>query len=505
MTAPLPIYVINRAQDQARLKRFAASAAALDLAFTRIEAFDGHDPAAPLFLYRHLIGPHFWGDDRIKPGAFGCFLSHLSAWRRLIADGHPSALICEDDVLLTAAPAAPDIGFDILFCGDRMAGWAADSAPNRPVALPDLIRAMAVSDAAPGTGGRAKAPGADAYLLSRDGAARLIVAAEAHRFTAGVDWMMLALCLPPGAVSGWTVAKGLDAGLHLTPPLRGFVGATCATSAGGRSVLGHRITQPLATFGQSPAIAEISAPTPETAALLPLQEADPVTTAFRAGHYPEPPMLEMMGRWFPVGGTFVDIGAHIGSHTLFMLRHGGAARAIPFEFNEDAIKTLHSLITLNQLSDRADLSHLGFGLAEDAGRRAVQGAGQPAYDQRLKRDFVEGIRVRPGDALLRDEPSIAMLKIDVNGEEREVLKGLKKTLKRKAPLVVIDMTTAKSAKTLPLLARLGYTEAERIQWQDETGPRAAALFRPRVPMASASEDDPSGTPDPGPEKPGITP
>lgn len=482
MNDPLPVYVINRAQDRTRLDRFSASALAVGADYTRIEAFDGHDPAAPWFLYRDLLGPHFWGKDRVKPGAFACFLSHLAAWRRMLADGHDAALIAEDDAVLTIAPALPaDVGFDIIFCNARMADWAKTTDALTPVA--DMLAAMSASGAEPGKNGLSKGPGADAYVISRTGAERLIAAVTEHRFTAGIDWMMLAMSVSPGAVPDWAELSGLDTGLSLSPPLEAYI-MHPAISEGttARSVIGHKVTVPIADLGSAYPVS--IGPTADTTATLVPEpsEADPVAAAFRQGTYPELPALEMMRRWFPRGGTYVDIGAHIGAHMLFMLRHGGASRAIPFEFHEGAIAALSEAVLLNNLTDAADLSHLGFGLAEDASRRAVRGPGLPAYDQRLKPDFVEDIRVRPGDALLRTEAEIAMIKIDVNGEEREVLKGLKKTLKRKAPLLVLDMTIEKAAKSLPLLERLGYTEAERAEWQDDTGQRRVVLFRPPPPQ-----------------------
>ena len=69
-----------------------------------------------------------------------------------------------------------------------------------------------------------------------------------------------------------------------------------------------------------------------------------------------------------------------------------------------------------------------------------------------------------------------MIKIDVVGAEREVLKGLKKTLKRKRPVLAIDLTRPRSEKALPLLGRLGYTERERAEWTDAEGDRRFAIF-----------------------------
>jgi FkbM family methyltransferase len=486
--APPSIYVINRRQDEARLAHFIDAAARHSVQFTRIEAIDGHDPATPWFLYRDLLGPHFWQTDRLKPGAFACFLSHRAAWQRMLADKAETALICEDDTILTDPPVAlQDLEFDILFANDRLVSWAQAVGAQDTVALPDLIGAMQDAGVAPGRGNLTRAPGADGYILSSTGA-RALLEATAHKcFVAGIDWLLLAFALTPSQRPDWPEFRAL-ADLRIPPaPLRAFVAPhALVKKTDVPSVLNHKAETRLLDFAcTSPVQKAPSEPTPETA-IVPMDlPDDPVSAAFAAGTYPELPALELLRRWFPAGGIFVDIGAHIGAHSLFLLRHGNAGRVVPFEFDPEATEALRALVSMNGLEDRVDLSHLGFGLAEESGRRAARGA--IAHDLRLKRDFVEEVKVRPGDALLRDEPDISLIKIDVNGEEREVLKGLKKTLKRKTPMLAIDMTKERTAKAMPLLERLGYAEVERVEWEDETGHRRFVMFGPvAVPQADPS-------------------
>lgn len=190
---------------------------------------------------------------------------------------------------------------------------------------------------------------------------------------------------------------------------------------------------------------------------------DPVVAALAEGRFAEEPALELLSRWMPRGGVFVDIGAHVGNHTFFMLVHGGAGRAIPFEFAEVALIRFRERLKQSGLTERVETAHLGFGLAEERGKRAARGPRRIPYQLRLKSDFDEQVRVRSGDSLLKDEP-VDLIKIDVTGEEREVLKGLRKTLKRMAPLIGIDLSHPQSVKVAPFLARLFYQEAERVEW-----------------------------------------
>ena len=473
----LPIFVINRARDDARLAAFRQAAEAAGCDFERIDAIDGHDPEAPLFLYRDYLGESFWGGDEIKPGAFACALSHRAAWKRLLADGADAALICEDDVSLEAsafdlmkAAAARD-DWDVIFANERMAEWRAVGSVKSDNRLLPLDRcATRISKAGDPPG----APGADAYLLSRRGAEKLLTALSARKVVAGVDWLMVAASLGPAALpggefaflssTGW-VEESLSAHIWRAPVARRI--------EAGPSSIAHRVSRPLDALRDAPSI-EIGVG--ERAVAPRDLRPDPVANAFEGGRFSEEPALEMMARWMPRGGVFVDIGAHIGGHALFMLRHGGAGRAIVFEHNRFAIAALEEVMRLNDLTARCDMSHLGLGLAEEVGRREAKGAKRNPYAQRLKRGFDEAVRVRPGDALLREEP-VDMIKLDIGGEEREALKGLKKTMKRKSPLLAIDMSRPRTEKCLPILERHDYREIERAEWREGENPRRVSLFR----------------------------
>ena len=480
MAVETPIYVINRAVDQDRLDGFAASAAALGLTFERIEALDGHDPDAPLFLYRTLLRDAFWGEDSVKPGALGCAVSHMTAWTRMLADGAQAALICEDDARLTADPiglaaaARRYDGVDVVFANDRMAAWrAAAPAKSDPALLSaaKLMPRMAKAGLTPGEGGLSRGPGADAYLVTRAGARKLLAMLRDVGLIGGVDWLILAARAGQGV--GWPETDILDPAFENREPLNVLITADpVAICADLPSAIRHRDAVPLAALrdghslggeGQAKTLANL--------------RSDPVADAFGGGRFYEEPALAMMARWMPRGGVFADVGAHVGNHTLFMLRHGGAGRAIPFEHNRFAIEALRRVMEANGLTDRIDDEALGYGLAEEAGKRQARGGKRNPFVNRLKEGFDEPVKVRPGDALLR-EKDIDMIKIDVGGEEREVLKGLKKTLKRKRPLLVVEMTRPRSQKAAALIERLHYREAERAEWDEGDETKRIVLYRP---------------------------
>ena len=203
MAQDLPVYVINRACDAERLARFDASATT---EYTRVNALDGHDPDAPLFLYRDMVGPSFWGQDDIKPGAFACYLSHMAAWTRIVGEGHEAALVCEDDIELTGDLAALSKqatrhgDYDLIFANDRMTAWrdvASAKGDTRLVPAQKVIDRMHDANASPGANSLARGPGADAHVISARGAKTKLERNRKLGVIADVDWMMLAQGLAP--------------------------------------------------------------------------------------------------------------------------------------------------------------------------------------------------------------------------------------------------------------------------------------------------------------------
>jgi glycosyl transferase family 25 len=95
----LPILVINLRGSTERWNKASAELAAAGLAFERLDAVDGRllprvelDRIAP-WDRRAFFKP-------LSPGEVGCYLSHLAAAERIVAEGWPRALVLEDDFLL---------------------------------------------------------------------------------------------------------------------------------------------------------------------------------------------------------------------------------------------------------------------------------------------------------------------------------------------------------------------------------------------------------------------
>jgi FkbM family methyltransferase len=154
-------------------------------------------------------------------------------------------------------------------------------------------------------------------------------------------------------------------------------------------------------------------------------------------------ILTRVGR-FKTGGTFVNIGANIGVHVVSALRSGYFARAVAFEPEPANAALLVRNIAANALTDRVIVERVALGDAigeaelrlhpRNKGAHSLQrwpsGDGRESVRVPVKRADAELARldVAPGD--------IALILIDVEGYELEVVAGLGALLSRKIPLAV---------------------------------------------------------------------
>ncbi|WP_147106209.1 FkbM family methyltransferase [Tateyamaria sp. syn59] len=168
-------------------------------------------------------------------------------------------------------------------------------------------------------------------------------------------------------------------------------------------------------------------------------ENDPIQRHHRKGVFYELSELKEIEAVFPEGGTFVDIGANVGNHTLFVAAFLGAARVIPIEPNPAAYRLLIQNVLLNGLDDMVDLSHLGIGLSDSADSGyAVQKRTRNLGAARLQKTGKGGLTVLPADDVLKNETP-AFVKIDVEGMEMKVLDGLQDTAARCKPHFMVEV------------------------------------------------------------------
>lgn len=186
-------------------------------------------------------------------------------------------------------------------------------------------------------------------------------------------------------------------------------------------------------------------------------ENDPIQRNHRKGKFYEISELETIKQEFEEGSTFVDIGANVGNHSIFAAAFMNADRVIPIEPNPRAYRLLIQNVLLNKLEQVVDLTKLGVGLSDQLSSGfSVEKRKRNIGAAKLIENGGGSLRVFPADDLLADvDPGF--VKIDTEGMEMRVLTGLKRTIERCAPKMMVEVDTENDDEFQTWLKASGYT------------------------------------------------
>jgi len=204
----------------------------------------------------------------------------------------------------------------------------------------------------------------------------------------------------------------------------------------------------------------------EDVAFFVLNEWDYIQKHHLKGSFYEREELGLIGRHLPPGGTFVDVGANVGNHTVYALKFLGAAKVVAFEPNPAAAELLAINLALNGLSARVDHRLAGLSDRKAGGRLVAPGHKDlgstriAIADQVATGTGTTGCVVLSGDEALADVAEIAMIKIDTEAMELDVMRGLAATLARCRPKLFVEVDDANREAFLGLAEAAGYALAE---------------------------------------------
>ena len=168
---------------------------------------------------------------------------------------------------------------------------------------------------------------------------------------------------------------------------------------------------------------------------------DPIQRAHRAGAFYEAEELEVIRRAVPPGAVFVDIGANVGNHSLFAGMFLAPRCIVPVEPNPVASRLLLANLSLNGLMGMTDLRGIGIGLADAAAEGAAMAPRVTNLGAARMQAAGGAIPVRRGDDLLAGlVPDF--IKIDVEGMEIAVLRGLDGTIAAHRPTLFVEVDNA---------------------------------------------------------------
>jgi FkbM family methyltransferase len=174
-----------------------------------------------------------------------------------------------------------------------------------------------------------------------------------------------------------------------------------------------------------------------------------------AGQIYELEELTLISRHLEPGCRILDVGANIGNHAIWFEKSSRADRIVVVEPQAPAISLLKANCLLNS-TRRIDQSFLGVALGKENGRGRIEIAeSYNAAGGRLILDENGPVQVASGDDLLGDS-EFDFIKIDVEGAELDVLKGLASLIHRCAPIIFVEVWDHGRDAFLGYVEQIGY-------------------------------------------------
>lgn len=139
---------------------------------------------------------------------------------------------------------------------------------------------------------------------------------------------------------------------------------------------------------------------------------------------------------------FLDIGANIGFITLFAAKKNSNGQVFAFEANPDTVQILNTNVKDNGVKN---VNVFDFALGSENGNALLfpdtiknNRGGASLFKTHQNENFIE-ILVKKFDDLPESKLTFAMMKLDVEGFEMEVLKGATNFLKQdNAPAIIVE-------------------------------------------------------------------
>jgi FkbM family methyltransferase len=382
----------------------------------------------------------------VGKGVLGVFLAHLAVWEHAAGVDAPFCLVIEDDVELVdlGRLAAFELPHDIdfAFCNDQMQPPGTGSAgPLRVIDIAECLRALARS----GTPG----VGTYGYLVTPVGARKLIEAVRQDLCFGHIDWRLLRYCVTPelveAAVSGTRVAEILRNHHHHERPAWNVVSACTLIPALSRHVWSpSRRDEQNKVRAQSADVDDMASVVFEgqTTIFHLTNKFDHVQGFLRRGVFYEARQLQFHRDLIP-GGTVVDVGAYVGTHTLFYARYTWAKLVYTIEPNPLAREVLLRNIAANagyRAEIRADHVELAIGAqagwycvvpgpANNLGATALRPAA-PTEPGALRSLMLDDLAF---------EGRVTFVKIDTEGMEIDVLSGASRLIAAHRPAIAVEV------------------------------------------------------------------
>ncbi len=172
--------------------------------------------------------------------------------------------------------------------------------------------------------------------------------------------------------------------------------------------------------------------------------------------------------------VFIDVGANIGAYTVLASAAAGA-KTYAFEPSLAAILALRSNIAINHIADQVSIEPYAAGRAQGSVPISSDGPSAMHHIEHDSSSSTSLVEMRTIDSY---DLNPAIIKIDVEGYEAEVLAGAMETASRPELVAIITENSDESAKygdgvlsVASFMTRYGFTAVTYDPWQRMISPK----------------------------------
>jgi FkbM family methyltransferase len=195
------------------------------------------------------------------------------------------------------------------------------------------------------------------------------------------------------------------------------------------------------------------------------ERLDSVSSFHVAGRFYEQSELEMIRAAIPPGLVILEIGAHVGNHTVYFSKYLKPKKVIAIEPNKRAQAVLRVNCALNNC-DAVDLSKVDYALGAETGVGAVADVTRYSSGSTMIRKCAGDVKIVRGDDVVGMEP-IDFIKIDIEGMEIEALEGLSSLIERRRPILFVEVKSCNDTAFMKFAAKYEYQIAGRSNMYPE--------------------------------------
>jgi FkbM family methyltransferase len=160
-------------------------------------------------------------------------------------------------------------------------------------------------------------------------------------------------------------------------------------------------------------------------------------------------------------GEYVDVGAHLGTHSIWFAAMCPSTRVHSFEPVSRYAEVVRRNVAANALGDKVTVHQTGLGAESGQASNYMSVEHQIGFVDDARQGVTETFPVLRMDDVVQG--AVALIKLDVEGMEVEVLRGATRILAEHRPIIFAEAQDVAEAKAIAvLLAAFGYRPTSRV-------------------------------------------